>query len=102
MTNPTLIKTALEILGQPGIQKINFQLGGLLVTGQRFGRVTEAIKDGRIGCLTVKEFEAGVTGLAKGMVIEAQYKEEFNAMLFRDEGYGTAQGEDRTVVHESA
>lgn len=101
MTNKTLAKNASLILRQPGITKINFQLGGLLVTGQKLVQVAQAIDDGKIECMTVKDLKAGPTGLAKGMLIEAKYKEELNAMLFRDENYGTAPGEDRTVVHEA-
>ncbi|MGH7784740.1 MAG: hypothetical protein ACREO5_12975, partial [Candidatus Binatia bacterium] len=101
MTNQTLTNTVLSILRQPGIGQINFQLGALLVTGQKLAQVAQAIADGKIECLTVKELKAGPTGLAKGMVIEARYKEELNAMLFRDENYGTAAGEDRTIVHEA-
>lgn len=101
MTNQTLAKTASRILRQPGIAKIAFQLGGLLVTGLKLLRVAQAIDDGTIECQTVKDLKAGPTGLAKGRLIEARYQEEINAMLFRDENYGTAPGEDRTVVHEA-
>ena len=101
MANDTLKKNVLQILKTPGMEKINFQLGTLMVTGPRIGQVAQAIDDGKIQCLTVKEMEQGPVALPKGVTIEAKYKEELNAMLFRDENYGTASGEDRTIVHEA-
>jgi len=103
MANDTLKKNVSRLLRTPGMEKIGFQLGALTVTGQKLGQVAQAIDDGKIQCLTVKELELkqGPITLPKGMTIEAQYKEEFNAMLFRDESYGTAPGEDRTIVHEA-
>ena len=102
MGNETLKKTVSRILRTPGMEKIGFKLGSLVVTGQKIGQVAQAIEAGRIECLKVGELKAeGPVGLPKGNVVEARYKEELNAMLFLDEAYGTRPGEDRTVVHEA-
>jgi len=102
MANDTLKKNVSRILRTPGMEKISFQLGPLTVTGHRLGQVAQAIDDGKIQCLTVDELkQKGPITLPKGMLIEAKYDEELNAMLFRDENYGKADGEDRTVVHEA-
>ena len=39
MTNQILAKTVLRILRQPGLSKIGFELGGLVVTGIRYAMV---------------------------------------------------------------
>jgi len=102
MANEMLKNNISRILRTPGLEKIGFQLGALTVTGQKIGQVAQAIDNGRIKCLTVDELKAqGPIDLPKGMVVEARYKEELNAMLFRDAGYGMGPGEDRTVVHEA-
>jgi hypothetical protein len=102
MSNESLKNTVSRILRTPGMEKIGFQLGALMVTGANIGRVAQAIDAGRIECRVVGQIKAdGPISPGKGNVIEARYKEELNAMLFRDDSYGTAPGEDRTVVHEA-
>ncbi len=101
-TNPTLAATAIKILRQPGLMNINFELGALKVMGSQFARVADAIDAQRIKCWTVAEFEPqGVNGLAPGMVVNARYGIDSNAMLFSSEDFGTNPGEDRTIVHEA-
>ena len=101
-TNPALAATVVRILRQPGLTNMNFELGGLRVSGPQFARVADAIEAGRIKCWTVTEFESqGVNGLAPGMVVNARYGIDSNAMLFSSEDFGTNPGEDRTIVHEA-
>lgn len=102
MTNKILTETVLEILRQPGLARLGFQLGGLLVTGQKLAAVTEAIQCGKIACLTVSEFKSqGADELVAGMSVAARYEIKNNAMVFESANYGKAPGEDRTIVHES-
>jgi hypothetical protein len=102
MSSNTLKNTVSRILRTPGMEKINFKLGALTVTGANIGRVAQAIDAGQIECRAVGQIKAdGPISPGKGNVIEAQYKEELNAMLVPDESYGTAPGEDRTLVHEA-
>jgi hypothetical protein len=101
-SNNALKNTVLRILRTPGMEKIGFQLGALTVTGQKIALVAQAIDVGRIECRTVGEIKVdGPISPGKGNVIEARYKEELDAMLFRDESYGTGPGENRTIVHEA-
>lgn len=101
-SNRALAATASKILRQPGLMNINFELNGLRVIGSQFARVAEAIESGRIKCWTVTEFKSqGVNGLAPGMVVNARYGIDSNAMLFSSEDFGTNPGEDRTIVHEA-
>ena len=101
-TNRALAITASGILRQTGLSMINFQLGGLTVTGSLFSRVADAIDAGRIKCWTVREFKSqGADELAPGMMVNAQYQIKSNAMLFSSEDFGKGPGEDRTIVHES-
>lgn len=102
MSNETLKNTVSRILRTPGMEKIGFQLGALTVTGQKIAQVAQAIDAGRIECRSVGQIKSGgPVSPGKGNVIEAQYKEELNAMLFPNESYGTGPGEDRTIVHEA-
>ena len=101
-TNPVLAATASRILRQPGLANINFELGGLKVSGLQFAQVAAAIESSRIKCWTVKEFESqGSEQLAPGMIVNARYRIEPNAMLFSSDDFGTNPGEDRTIVHEA-
>jgi hypothetical protein len=104
MTNQKLANTVLRILRQPGIWKMGFQLGGLVVTGMRYSMVAKAVADGSIECRAVDQFESqGRDALAPGMVTEARYKADLNAMLFSSENYGTTgkAREERTILHEA-
>ena len=101
-TNRALAATVSGILRQSGLATINFQFGGLKVTGSNFTRVADAIDSGRIKCWTVSEFESqGADELAPGMIVNAQYQIKPNAMLFSSDGFGKGPGEDRTIVHEA-
>lgn len=101
-TNPRLASTVSGILRKPGLLAINFQFCGLKVTGSHFTRVADAVDSGRIKCWTVDEFKSqGKDELAPGMIVNAQYKIETNAMLFSSASFGTNDGEDRTIVHEA-
>ena len=101
-TNRVLAATASGILRQPGLAMINFQFGGLNITGSNFARVADAIDAERIKCWTVKEFKSqGTDELAPGMIVNAQYQIKTNAMLFSSDDFGENPGEDRTIVHEA-
>lgn len=103
MTNQTLAKTVTRILRQLGMWKINFELGGLIVTGQRYAMVAKAVEEGKIECRVVDKLPSqGKDELAPGMVSVARYKAELNAMIFSSENYGSAKvSEEKTIVHEA-
>jgi hypothetical protein len=103
MTNQTLAKTVVRILRQPGIAKMGFELGGLVVTGMRYSMVAKAVEDGMIECHVMDKLPSqGKDELAPGMVAVARYKAELNAMIFSREDYGLAKvSEERTIVHEA-
>lgn len=102
MPSPALINTVTNILRQPCLARMAFDLGGLEVTGARLAAVAEAITAGKIKCLTVREFASqGKNELASGMMVAARYEIKNNAMVFESESYGNAIGEDRTIVHEA-
>lgn len=93
MTNQTLASTAVDILQQPGIRKINFAWGGLVVTGERFIEVAKAIMKGDIECRVVKKFPSNSAQKVKpGTITVAQYQPEQDAMLFSSEDYGKSSG----------
>jgi hypothetical protein len=101
-TNSTLVKTVTEILKHTGLFRMAFKVGNLEVTGSKLADVGEAIKGGRIRCLTKDEFASqGNDELAAGMTVAARYEIKNNAMLFESENYGEKLGEDRTIVHEA-
>lgn len=101
-TNGKLVSTVTQILWQPGLAGINFQLGGLMVAGSQFGRVAEAVGSGRIKCWTAEQFGSqGADELAPGMTVNARYEVKPNAMVFSSDSFGTGPGEDRTIVHEA-
>jgi hypothetical protein len=99
-TDPTLAATVLRILREPGIQKINFSLNAIIVKGQDYAPVAQAIADGRIQCQVVKQF-ASQGELARGMSVEARYETDSNVMLFQRANYGSTASEERTILHEA-
>jgi len=103
MTNQKLANTVLRILRQPGISKMGFELGGLVVTGVRYSMVAKAVEDGKIECQVMDKLPSqGKDELATGMVAVARYKAELNAMIFSREDYGSTKvSEETTVVHEA-
>jgi hypothetical protein len=101
-TNPTLASTVSKTLRQHGLSKVNFKFCGLTVTGSHFIRVADAVDAGRIKCWTASVFKSqGKDELAKGMIVNARYDLEPNAMVFSDETFGSGPGEDRSIVHEA-
>lgn len=103
MTNLNLVNTILKILRQPGVLKIAFELRGLVVTGQRFMLVAKAIEESKISCKVVDKFtQSPGQKLAPGMVTEARYDPDADAMIFPREDYGKSNAYERTVIiHEA-
>ncbi len=103
MTNQTLARTVTRVLRQLGMWKINFQLDGLVVTGQRYAMVAKAVEEGKIECRVVDKFTSqGKDLLAPGMVTVARYEAGADAMIFSSENYGSARiSEEKTIVHEA-
>lgn len=101
-TNQVLAKRAVDILRQPFVQKIGYDLHGLTVTGVRYTMVAKAIEDGKIECKVESEINPTVKDeLAAGTYIEAQYRPASNVMVFRDQNYGLRGYEERTIFHEA-
>jgi hypothetical protein len=103
MTNQKLANTVLRILRQPGIWKVGFDLGGLVVTGMRYSMVAKAIEEGKIECRVVNQFQSQVRDqLAQGMSTVARYDSDLNTMLFAREDYGSSKvSEETTIFHEA-
>jgi hypothetical protein len=103
MTNPTLVATLTQILRQPCVMKINFQLNGLLVNGERFGRVAQAVSQGLIACELLADYPLPKDEIPKGGVIAAHYTTSHHVMLFERPDYAAtgATSEEATIVHES-
>ena len=75
-TDPTLVATVLRILREPGIQKINFSLNAIIVKGQDYAPVAQAIADGRIQCQVAKQF-ASQGELARGIHGSGAFERNF-------------------------
>jgi len=103
MPNEVLAKTVTRILRQPGVEKISFTLNALTVSGAQYGQVANAIDDGRITCELAASFEAAPGQLAPGTVIDAQYREKKNAMLFERQNFASTGliTEETSIVHEA-
>jgi hypothetical protein len=103
MTNETLVKTATRILREPGLMKLNFQLNGLLVTGERLGRVAQAIDQGLIVCDTLGNYKLPEDEIPAGGVRDAHYTTKHNVMLFERQNYAATglPSEETTIVHEA-
>jgi len=101
-TNQALALKVSQILRQPGLLEIAFQLGRIELTGAQFQQVAEAVAAGRIKCWTVAEFNSqGRDDLVGGRRIEAEYQTKPNAMVFLHAGYGNRPSEEQTIVHEA-
>jgi hypothetical protein len=103
MTNETLVKTVTGILRQPGLMKLNFQLNGLLVTGERLGRVAQAVEQGLIVCDTLGNYDLPKDEIPEGGVRDAHYTTKLNVMLFERQNYAASglPSEETTIVHEA-
>lgn len=102
MTNQILANTVTRVLRQPGISKIGFDLAGLLVTGQRYSMVAQAVAEGRIECHAMDKMPSQGPGeLAPGMVASARYSAGKNALMFEGESFGSKVSEECTIVHEA-
>ena len=99
MPSKILAATVSRVLSHPAIWYINFEMSGLVVTGQRYRMVAQAVESGRITC------EVGVEqskDLPRGSVTVGLYVPEYDQFRFPYENFGSAAGSEKlTIVHEA-
>lgn len=99
MTNQVLAETVKRVLMHPAIARVNFQLYGLLVTGNTYLSMLNMYSTGLVSC------EVGVPpnpDLPDGVVRECLYVPEHHRMHFRYEQYGTTSNFEKfNIVHEA-
>jgi hypothetical protein len=99
MPNKVLAATVSKVLSHPAIWFINFEMNGLVVTGQRYRMVAQAVESGRITC------EVGVgqsKDIPSGSVTVALYDPDRDQFRFPYENFGAVGGREKlTIVHEA-
>ncbi len=103
MSNQTLVSTVFNVLSQPQLWKINFELNGLLVTGVRFSMVAAAVLQGTIGCESRDSFTPSPgQALPAGSKIGAIYESPIDLMLFPRDDFGKDNVFEKSVIlHEA-
>ena len=106
MANQDLVNTALEVLREPNIWKINFQLNSLLVTGHRFSMVARAIEQGSISIKKADLNSATPSQRdADRKLTAAQYRDD-HTIYVPHTGYGQAANdtpiEKNKAAHEKS
>jgi hypothetical protein len=99
MTNKVLAETVIRVLSDPAITRVNFQLYGRFVTGNRYLSMMSLYSMGFIDCVV------GVPpnpDLPPGTARECLYVPEHHRMHFQNEQYGsTSHIEKSNIAHEA-
>jgi len=95
-------QNVLRLLGNTAINKINFDLNGIVVTGQRFHMIANAVGDSRIGCVFPMDHSPSDPPPQPGLKILARYIFAKNQIQCPVDNYGgTDASEQLVLVHES-
>jgi len=99
MPSQVLAATVIQVLSDPAVTKINFELNGLLVTGMRYQVVAQAVRSGKITCEVGSDRDPR---LPPGTVIAAEYKPDLDRFMFLREDFGTSSGSEKIkILHEA-